>query len=328
MSPVPQRIGIVGARRVRQGLGPFVARGLARHGATIAAVLGTSPATARAAAEEVERASGAQPGALADPDAFDALELDAVCVLSPPGTHAEHVERALARGRHVLCEKPFLWQPETDWVERARSLEDRFAAAGLVLAINAQWPWVLPAFEKIAGRRVTGATRLAMGLSPASSGEQMIGDALPHPISVAQALRPDLESLADVRFDHPDPEVLTVFADLAGADGPFRLEAELGSASSEHPREAWLAIDDVRADRCVRSRDYALFFRRGARLVDLPDPLTARLAAFLADVASADGAPREPDRRASRRAAILAAVVERYRAEFGRDEHLQSRPGR
>ena len=44
------RAGIVGARRVRQGLGPFVARDLTAAGVSVDLVLGTSEATAEEAA--------------------------------------------------------------------------------------------------------------------------------------------------------------------------------------------------------------------------------------------------------------------------------------
>jgi hypothetical protein len=66
----------------------------------------------------------------------------------------------------------------------------------------------------------------------------------------------------------------------------------------------------------VRVRDYAMFLRSGARLVDLPDPLEARLRAFLEDVRAADGAPREVDRRVSKRAAMLEAFVRAYANAF------------
>ncbi|MEM1450221.1 MAG: Gfo/Idh/MocA family oxidoreductase [Planctomycetota bacterium] len=308
---VPLRVGIVGARRVRQGLGPFVARDLTRLGARVACVLGTSENSAGIAAAQIEEHTGHRPDPLADPDRFDAEDLDIVCVLSPAGTHLPHVERALACGRHVLCEKPFLWTPETDWSATARRLEDRFAELGLVLAVNAQWPWVLPTFREVTGSGAGTAAHLAMGLSPASTGVQMIGDALPHVISVAQALRGGLEGAEAIRVEQPEPGVLSVHARLVGGEGALDVEAHLDARSEGGPREAWLAVDGARADRCVRMSDYALFLRSGARLVDLPDPLTARLADFVATVRAAqDGAPPAAGRDISRRAAIVATILD------------------
>ena len=48
------RIAIVGARRVRQGLGPFVTRHLVSLGAEVPAFLGTSASTIDVAARELE----------------------------------------------------------------------------------------------------------------------------------------------------------------------------------------------------------------------------------------------------------------------------------
>ncbi len=48
------RVGLIGARRKRQGLGPFVARDLRAAGVEVACLLGTSPETARAAREKCE----------------------------------------------------------------------------------------------------------------------------------------------------------------------------------------------------------------------------------------------------------------------------------
>ena len=313
------RFGIVGARRVRQGLGPFIARDLARLGHRVAAVLGRSEGSARAAAYDVHAASDQSPEPFGDRAAFLRSGLDAVVVATPAGTHVVEVEAALRAGLHVLAEKPLLWHPETDWVRTAERLEDVAHVAGVTLAGNAQWPWTLGAYAALFGLdrgALVGAQRLAMGLAPASTGRQMIGDALPHPLSVAQALRPDLDRAADVRFERDGDARLVVRAALEGDGPPVALEVHLDGAAAAPPRRAWLELDGRRAERCVRPRDYALFLRDGARLVDLPDPLSARIAAFCDAVAAADR-PAAPDRTLSRRAAILAAIDAAHAEAFG-----------
>lgn len=317
MSASPLRVGILGARRVRQGLGPFIARDFVAAGARIVAVAGTTQTTADQAAAEVERVAGAAPKAVVGMDALLAESLDVACILSPAGTHGDHVEAALAAGCHVLAEKPFLWEPETEWETRARDLEDRFAAAGRILGVNAQWPWVLPAFRELTGKDPLGARSLEMGMSPASEGLRMVGDALPHPLSLAQAMRPDLVRIEDVAFDHPSPAELHLRATCHGEGDPMALEVHFGGHITETPRPAWFAIDGQRADRCVRTRDYSMFLRSGARLVDMPDPMGLRIHAFVEQVKATNGAPLEPDRTVSRRAHMLHAVAEAYRSEFG-----------
>lgn len=310
------RVGIVGARRVNQGLGPFVARDLAALGARVTHVLGRTPESAAAAAAGVERFTGDAPAALSDAGAFDAAPLDIVCVLSPRGHHVDWVERALAAGRHVLVEKPVLWHgPDGDgvssWRERVDELGARFAERGLVLAVNAQWPWTLPAFETLHGPNEETPRRLEMGLAPVSEGRAMLGDALPHPLALALALRPDLDALTTCEFELGGAVRCVVHAELEGSEGAFSLRVELDSSALGGARSAWFSIDGRRADRCVRERDYALFLRDGARLVDLADPLRERLGAFLGEVRAAEeaGRPaRHVDPRPGKAAGLLQAI--------------------
>ncbi|MEO0660066.1 MAG: Gfo/Idh/MocA family oxidoreductase [Planctomycetota bacterium] len=306
----PLRVGIVGARRIRQGLGPFLARDFEAAGHRVVSVLGRSAESAALGAADVEARTGSAPRAFHDRDAFLASGLDAVVVATPAGTHGAEVRAALEAGHHVLAEKPLLWHPEREGERSAAELEDLAHARGVTLAANAQWPWVLPAFAELFGLELdalrVGARTLRMGLAPASVGRQMIGDALPHPLSVAQALRPGLENATEVTYEARSADRMVVRARLVGAEPPLDVEVELDGSAGALPRRAWLEIDGARAERCVRPRDYALFLRDGPRLFDLPDPLGARVEAFAA--AAVRGPAPAPDRTLSRRARMLNAL--------------------
>ena len=314
------RFGLIGARRVHQGLGPFVARDIAAAGGEVAAVLGRSQESAGEAADAAAQLmpDRGAPIATAKLDEFFSQRLDAVCVLTPAGTHGKFVEAALARGCHVLDGKPFLWFPETDWTASAGSLEERFAEAGLLLETNAQWPWTRGALERALGRSLTGTKRLAMGQQPASRGLQMIGDSAPHPLSLAQAIAPDITEFSSLEVDGKSADEIRVRGTLRGEHSQLEFEMQLDgrpTAPDSGPRETWIEIDEIRVERCIRPRDYALFFRRGSALFDLPDPLTLRLADFVEKVRS----PRKkgtlvPDRTISRRAALLKSITDAFQA--------------
>ncbi len=94
------------------------------------AVGSRDPGRAGAYAREwgIERAHGSYEALLADP------ELDAVYVALPNALHHAWTMRALAAGKHVLCEKPFSRRPAE--VEEAF---DAAAAAGLVLMEGYMW---------------------------------------------------------------------------------------------------------------------------------------------------------------------------------------------
>lgn len=304
------RAGIVGARRVRQGLGPFVARDLAACGVKVDLVLGTTEDTARAAAEQVaQQVPTVRPRWTTDPDEFDAADLQVACILSPAGTHLAHVERALAADRHVLCEKPFAWTPEAQWSDAAADLEARFQAAGRVLAVNTQWPWTLDAHSAATGPRGETARSLVMGLAPASGGAQMIGDALPHPLSLAQALRPDLRRIVGLEVSTPSPGRMEVEGVFEGARGAMKVRVILNSTQGPGPREAWYSVDGRRADRLIDAADYSLAFQSGDRHVPLPDPLTARISSFVEQVQAGEPCPWTRAGDIARRASILEAAA-------------------
>lgn len=92
------RVGLLGYGTIAEEH----AMALSGLGCTLAVVAGPrgEPAEQFAAAHSVERWV-TDVGA-----AIDASDVDAVVVASPNGLHAEQVERALAAGKHVLCEVP------------------------------------------------------------------------------------------------------------------------------------------------------------------------------------------------------------------------------
>jgi predicted dehydrogenase len=274
----------VGARRARQGLGPFVARELRAAGADVVAFAGTSE-------DSIARA-GAELRALGIPEARGHVgvetllareELEALAILSPSETHAAALEVALAAGVHVLCEKPFVWAG-ADTVRVAREIVDRFAARNLLLHENCQWPWALPAFERLhPGATAAPPQRFTMRLSPSSVGLAMLVDSLPHPLSLLQALTHDRPArIRDTRFSARDPEAETLLASFVYecAGNGILTEVELVGRSAP-PREVWLALDGRRAQRLVRPADYSLVLADGEKQIPLPDPLTALVRDFV-----------------------------------------------
>ena len=197
--PAPRpRIGILGAGRRRQGLGPFVARDLVAAGAEIAGFVVTSAASLDAVTRAWACELGIQArGHLELSSLLRAEQLDALAILSPAETHEPALEAALEAGLHVLCEKPFVWgRPEL--AATARRLALGFDTRGLLLWENCQWPYVLPAFERLhpgslAGRRAGWRC----GSSPLRRGVQMLGDSVPHVLSLIQALLPGGAGLID-----------------------------------------------------------------------------------------------------------------------------------
>ena len=91
----------------------------------------------------------------------DALALDgiaAVTIATPPANHCELTTKAMAAGKHVVCEKPFA----IDAAEAAR-MRDAADAAGVTALVGHEFRWAVD--RAVAGRALgegtIGAPRLA-----------------------------------------------------------------------------------------------------------------------------------------------------------------------
>lgn len=307
------RVGIVGARRARQGLGPYVARELRAAGADVVAFSCTGNASVAEAAATLAGLGIGEARGYAALDAMLAREaLDALAILSPVESHARGLEVALEAGLHTLCEKPLLWDG-TGSARSVHGLADAFAARGLLLMENCQWPYVLPSFGCLhPGALARAPRRFSMRLSPSGDGVRMLVDVLPHPLSLLQALTgyeaPRIDAL---RFSTRDPEAprLRLGFVYAAASAEVEVEIELVGRSAP-PRNAWLSLDGRQARRIVGARGDAFALEDAGREVALPDPLAGLVADFVMAVARCrEGEhPGRADAVATRMEALCAIV--------------------
>lgn len=319
---IPPRIGLIGARRVRQGLGPFVARHLVRCGAEVPAFLGTKRESVRQAAAELERVAGVRAAGTTDFAELLDHGLDALAILTPAETHEAFLQRALEAGLPVLCEKPLIWGGR-NLAQRSRSLVEAFGERSLSLTVNCQWPHILPAFSELHPDALgSGPPRsFSMRLSPESTGVQALGDSLPHPLSLLQALHGSLGCrVADASFHGPrltpqaeglakcPPESPVLLARFRFVSEAGETDVEVTLARSDSlPRPAAVTINGARAGRLVRTTDYAQFLASGSRLVSLPDPMGVLIEGFVTHLRE-DTSPR-PAQRVLERMAMLETLV-------------------
>ncbi|MEM7413142.1 MAG: Gfo/Idh/MocA family oxidoreductase [Myxococcota bacterium] len=313
------RVGLIGARRTRQGLGPFVARDLRALGVEVPVFLATresSIAPTQAALREIAEIEAA---GFTESDAFFAEALDAVAILSPSETHEAHLARAAEAGVSVLCEKPLVWGG-TGLAERSRELVERFAGQGLWLYENCQWPFTLPGFEALyPGAFESPPKQFRMQLQPVSEGLQALGDALSHPISVLQRALPGPTTLRNVVFStrsHPDVPLQVRFDYDSGA-GSCAVQIDLAREDTI-PRRASLAFDGREARRVVEPESYRLSFAGSERTVPLDDPLTLLIADFVRCLGSGDETERSAHaRQIVQRMELLEELIAAYAREEG-----------
>src|SRR5690606_3779717 len=165
------RCALVVPGRTRDGLVPFLARFLEEAGLQVAAVVGrheqrTADATRRHGLRTLTRPFVDLQRML------DEVPVDALVVASPPGAHLAALRAAADARLHVLCEKPLVPPEET---ALALPLVEAIAAGGRLIAENCQWPFVLPAVDRLLGRAPGAVPRaVAMRLSPSTAGRAML----------------------------------------------------------------------------------------------------------------------------------------------------------
>ncbi len=298
------RVGIVGASRTRQGLGPYLATAFEAAGCAVTAVAGRDSTSAERAAAALTTRLGHAVVA-ADDAAALARTVDVLVVAAPVPGHLAGLDAALAAGVPCLCEKPLVAAADaTAGLARVQSFRER----GLLLVENCQWPFVLPALHELhAQLRGRTPRSVAMGLSPVGMGRAMLEDSLSHVLSVVQELVPLPPSATPQWVRQSDASPLAERNDVR-----FTLSARSGSIDvsihltrcPEPPRPAWLAIDGVRVDRRIGA-DYAQsLVAAGGRAVLVRDPLHQLVEHFTTAV-------RQPDRE--QRARLADAIALRLR---------------
>ena len=313
------RVAIVGARRVRQGLGPYLARFCREAGADIVAVLGRTAATAEQAAAEIATAGGHRPAAYASAAAFhDHPGVDALVVSGPHDTHVAHLEAGLARGLHVLCEKPLVWGV-ADPGGTADRLAADFAARGLHLRVNAQWPWTLETFRALHPEAPRLPRHFRMELPPRLRGLAGMLDSLSHPLSVLAALAPDPDaSLRGLAFDGLAPEAERCGVQFTYVAAGHAIQAEVWLDSRPDPeRRTRYVLDGYGATRRVDPGSYAMTLEDEGRRIPLADP-TPRLVRSFLDAATS-GAPARVDAAAVPGMRHLVQILEAAAASLGTD---------
>jgi len=277
MMPLP--IGIVGAGRSRNGLGPFLATFLERVGCRVTAVAGSSPPRAEANAAALTHRLEHDVRPCRDLDELCASGIAALVIASPSEHHLAALQAGAAARLPVLCEKPLVAEHQ---VAAGIPLVSEFVGSGLLLTENCHWPFVLPVFAQFyADVSFDSVRQLSLGLGAVRSGRALFQNTISHVLSLAQAVGhvDDDTAVGGVSLDRPSlsaPNVIRVH--LRGPRLDLRLALHLDPCPNP-PRPAWLEIDGVRVDRRV-APDYAFSFSGNGREVAVPDPMQQLVARF------------------------------------------------
>lgn len=236
-----QRVAVIGA----SGIGKHHAKWWAMEGAEVCAIAGASDVSVAKAAEGVKALFAFDGRTYTDVPAMLETECpDIVDVCSPGALHHAHTKTALQAGCHVLCEKPFVYDPELPHDElmgQARELVELARASELLLGVCIQYVVcarvVREAWEETHRGQKADTFRVHLA-SPckgrAPDPERVWVDLGPHPLSGLQDMTGGGEILWDtVRTQFSGYEARARF-DARRATGEL-IECEIITANTTEP---------------------------------------------------------------------------------------------
>ena len=272
------KIAIIGAGRRRNGIGAYIARYAHEEGARVVAVLAQDEAAASHDAEGLKE-YGITADAFADLGVLiERHRPDAIAIASPASTHAGYLTGAIAAGMHVLCEKPFIWDNGCN-ISQASQILDAARAQNLIVAMNSQWPFVLPVYEELCGLPLAAQIEsFYIQLAPLSTGRDMIPDAMPHALSMLYSvLGPG--SLEQLTLE-PGPDRLHISFFYITAAGRCQVVAELVHETRQ-PRSFAFGFNGNIARRTIDMATYRIAFTCGGERCEAEDPLQLSMRDFL-----------------------------------------------
>ena len=291
-------VAIIGARRVRQGLGPYLARFVHDAGHRVTAVVGTSPESAAAAADAIHAELGIRPHPCTRSEDLHDLDRHVLIVASPHETHDPWLRHAFEHHADVLCEKPLVWGTRED-AARGEHWARAFHGEELVLRVNAQWPWTLESFRALHPEAPSRPRSFRMHMPPRTHGFDALLDCLSHPLSMLAHLAPGEEAqVCDLRFEEGGPDALRWRITLRYQAPHGAIETELVfDATPDQRRTTSYALDEFAAVRTVDPASYAMTLAdpdAPERSIPLPDPTPRLVRSFLDLAERGEGASIDP----------------------------------
>lgn len=276
------KVALIGGRRIRSGIGPYIGNYFHGNGAAVTAVLGTTEKTAREAASDLKRYGI---NATAHTDFGRMMEEEkpeAVAIASPASTHFEYLMKSIHAGAHVFCEKPFIWYDKDDLQDVLtrifRAADDR----GTIVVMNSQWPFALPFYEGLCGS-LNGqtASSFSIRLSPRCGGKEMIVEAVPHALSILYCTcgRGDIVNLAITSRG----DGMVIHFDYASGDSRCTVEITLTSQYRQ-PRDFSFGFNERIVKRSLDLTSYDIYFNHAGRACKIADPLELSVQDFMAAV--------------------------------------------
>jgi hypothetical protein len=278
------KTAIIGAGRNSSGIGQYIGKYFQKNGATVISVLGTTEKTARKASLILAQ-YGIDATYYTDFNRMMKRERpDAVVIASPALTHYEYLIKCVKEGVHIFCEKPFVWQDKND-IDIDSLLENIFERAesnNLTIAMNSQWVFSLPYYEKLCGPiDYQKVDTFFIRLSPIVSGEEMIVESVPHALSILYTVFGDGE-IGNLSIEAYKERITTKFHYIF-TTGYCEVMIELVRTILQ-PRSFSYGFNGKIVHRVLDLDTYDIFFKYLDQILMIKDPLELSVQDFIAAV--------------------------------------------
>ena len=278
------KTAIIGAGRNKSGIGQYIGKYFQKNGASVISVLGTTEKTARKASSILTQ-YGIHAAYYTDFNRMMKGERpDTVVIASPAQTHYDYLIKCVKEGMHIFCEKPFVWQDNSD-INIMSLLENIFETAernDLKIAMNSQWPFSLSYYEQLCGP--VHSQRLDtffIRLSPVVSGKQMILESVPHALSILYTILGEGQ-IANLNIQGDKEKIIIGFHYIFTA-GYCEVMIELVRTILP-PRSFSYGFNGKIIHRMVDLDTYDIFFKYSDKTLMIKDPLELSVQNFISAV--------------------------------------------
>ena len=275
-------VAVIGAGRTNNGIGPFIGKFFQKNNAEVTAVLGTSEATTRIAAESLEH-GGRVPRSYTRIDALLSNEpLDIAVIASPTATHLMYLTACIEAGLHLFCEKPFIDPGMPDVPGNLDKIFQDSKRQRLTIAMNSQCPFLHAEYERFCGRLCPQDTdHFSIRLSPMVDGRDMIPDSVPHALSLMYAALGN-GGIEDLRIEQGEGQMtITGIYRAHSTDCRFRIDLK---RHPQQPRPFSFGWNRRPIHRRITLEPYGISFQFGDTIRKVADPLELSVQNFLAAI--------------------------------------------
>ena len=289
---------IIGPGRSNQGTGPYIAKTFHELGVTIRGVVSSSLESATTGAKDLLKNHAINcPAYSSLHELLKNNPVDIIAICSPSLAHRQYLQLGIQAGCHIFCEKPLWWPASdvaTEWdVRQITAQTTKFVTLcknkNLVLQLNTQWPFTLPAYYEIfppTEKAWPTIETFSMWLTPQNTNKEMIVDAAPHLLSMLYAMvgAGRIEKIETTcKKDDGAYRSMEIEFNYLHASGETRVSLAL-APSDVMPKPAAYAINNQPVNRHVEISNYLISLQTSAVQNPIADPLVCSIKNFLSAI--------------------------------------------